>query len=95
MKLYRIDETKIWEDGEAYTSGGETTPGGVLVPVEPCEHGKYVPHRPGAACYCYTDRNGAKGRMANRAAWGEYISDEWVPCQHDPWCLGAGLEDTE
>ena len=37
MKLYRIDETKIWETNDAYTTGRGAIPGGVLIEVEPVD----------------------------------------------------------
>ena len=96
MRLYRI-ESEVAENLDYSLTGELPDPlslfidDGVMVPVEPCEHGRYDGHWPGVACRCYTDKRGRFGTMHNRKGWGEYIANEWIPCTHEPWCEGAGL----
>ena len=93
MKLYRIDETKTVETSDAYTSGRGAIPGGALVLIEPCEHGKYDEHWPKRKCHCSTNNDGEKGVWYT--AWiDDPVDRTWVACWHEPWCVGAGLGES-
>ena len=93
MKLYRIDETKTVEANDAYTSGRGSIPGGALVPVGPCEHGKYDGHWPKRKCHCHTDKTEGKGVWNLSTLYPH--ERHWVSCWHEPWCVGAGLDESQ
>ena len=92
MSLYSIDETKTIETGDAYTSGRGVIPGGALVEVRPCEHGKYDGHWPKRKCHCIVNGDGEKGVWSVSTL--DPIERTWLVCWHEPWCVGAGLDDS-
>ena len=98
MKLYRVDETAIESDHDFgpdwhWLKLGIMRDRGTLVPVDPCEHGKYDGHWPKRKCHCHTDKTEGKGVWNLSTLYPH--ERHWVSCWHEPWCVGAGLDESQ
>ena len=93
MKLYRINEEAPDGGYASHFTIRAAIEWELLVEVEKCVHGRYDGHWPNGKCHCGTNAHGEKGHWSS--SWVEQNNRLWEPCIHKPWCLGAGLEDTE
>ena len=89
MTYYKLDTTK---GDERYDRRhlDALLDSGVLVSVEPCEHGKWDGHWPKRECHCGTNTEGEKGVW--NTPWISPNEPHWTPCWHEPWCPGAAVK---